>query len=77
MLARDLSRIDPDDVMTALRAEFDPGIVNAPIQDCFSDGFFYALNLIRDQGCAPISAHRAEMLSGVEMGSGIKDAGAP
>ena len=68
VLARDFVELDPDRVMDDLRAEFDPGRAQAPIQDCFSDGFHAALNRIRDLGGEPLSAHRAELPSGVASG---------
>ena len=67
-LAGDLGHIDADVLMPRIRAEFDPSLANARIQDCFSDGFYEALNTLRDLGGEPITAHRAVLPSGVACG---------
>jgi len=41
--ASKLAALDPDEVMAALRAEFDPLVEKSPIQDCFTDGFHKAM----------------------------------
>ena len=40
--ARDLQGVDGDQLMTDLRAEFDPALTPSRVQDCFSDGFHAA-----------------------------------
>lgn len=63
-IANDLSVVDADQIMTDLRAEFDPYNETAPIQDCFTDGFYaHECNVI-DVGGEPITNH-GKLPSGV------------
>ena len=67
-LSRDLAQLDPDSIMAALRGQFDPQAPAAPIQDCFSDGFYKAIDEIKDKGGEPIGARGTELPSGAAMG---------
>lgn len=40
--ATDLTELDPDAIMAALRAQFDPTVATASIQDCFTNAFHAA-----------------------------------
>jgi len=57
-LSRDLNTVDPDQLMTDLRAEFDPIEAQAAIQDCFVDGFHAAVCQLKDAGLEPIARHK-------------------
>ena len=60
-----LQMLDADEVMVALRDQFDPAKADAPIQDCFTDAFHTALRTCNDVGEA-LTAHK-QLPSGVRL----------
>lgn len=62
-LSRELTTLDGDCVMAALRAQFDPYLAGTSVKDCFSDGFRSGLAVLKDSGDEPLAV-RAELPSG-------------
>ena len=53
-IARDFVALDADQLMTDLRAEFDPEFSNALIQDAFREAFFAHYGALKDLGVEPL-----------------------
>lgn len=62
-LARDLTIVDPDELMVQLRCAFDP-LQESAVQDLFSDAFHRASADVMNAGGEPVSARQA-MPSGI------------
>lgn len=56
-VSRDLSALDPDQVMVDLRVAFDPH--EKDIRDNFSNAFFHAFGKLKESGCEPLISSRA------------------
>ena len=59
-LSRDLTgdAVDPDQLMTDLRASFDPSLAESAIQDAFADAFHAAQDALKNAGCEPITTRK-------------------
>lgn len=68
--ASTLSALDPDEVMAAIRAEFDPLVEESPIQDCFTDGFHKAF---ADTDRGQLLTGRKTLPSGAAITANVKE----
>lgn len=67
-LSDELQMLDADDLMAAVRKQFDGSDEDSAVQDCFSDAFWPAMAQCADNRGEPVS-FREDMPSGAAKGS--------